>query len=518
MKRSKPLIKSIFAIVLTLITAMACFPVPASANVVTVTDPEQKLQYLYTFNDSVNAIKEKKPSFKYKKTSGMNQSDEAYDYSISSKTAADLSDEARKYLTVIVDAFFDPQKGLVKNFIGALMDTSSPVTEKDIIKGTDTTYFLPLYGEGYLSALTVDDEYTLRTEAVTDILNPENNSLTVRYEFDDTDLEGAKTSSHSKVFDLPSGSIDPVIISGGKLTDSEGPLSEVKFDDFTFDDAYVQAQYNSKNELVNYTQHISYTFKLTFYDMIRVFGAYTDIDLMEIALAIANPILSNTGKPEVTARDVLTDYTIEIRYDITMELSDFDWNPRYFGDVDNNGKIDAYDARSVLRNSVGLEQFKNDESLVYADVDFDGKITASDARHVLRTSVGLEQSFSEVPEGESIKIVVTLPPVEQPEQPEQPENPEEPENPENPEDPENPGTGGGIQLPSTGEVAGSISEFINAIFDIINGFKGEGTSDSEISSIIQMVKDIIANAKDDITDDNEGEGGVIVVPDTSNNP
>lgn len=59
------------------------------------------------------------------------------------------------------------------------------------------------------------------------------------------------------------------------------------------------------------------------------------------------------------------------------------------GDVDYNNKIEAADARLILRASVGLETFDSTKNLI-GDVDFDGKITAADARLALRCSVGLE--------------------------------------------------------------------------------------------------------------------------------
>ena len=60
------------------------------------------------------------------------------------------------------------------------------------------------------------------------------------------------------------------------------------------------------------------------------------------------------------------------------------------GDIDNNGKIEAADARFILRASVGLEKIPSDK-LAFADMDKDNKITAADARLALRTSVGLEK-------------------------------------------------------------------------------------------------------------------------------
>ena len=60
------------------------------------------------------------------------------------------------------------------------------------------------------------------------------------------------------------------------------------------------------------------------------------------------------------------------------------------GDVDGSGDVKAGDARLVLRASVGLETF-TEEQLKLADVDFSGDVKAADARLILRASVGLEE-------------------------------------------------------------------------------------------------------------------------------
>ncbi len=59
------------------------------------------------------------------------------------------------------------------------------------------------------------------------------------------------------------------------------------------------------------------------------------------------------------------------------------------GDVDNNQKITASDARKVLRHSAKLELLA-DDVLDRADVNFDEKINASDARMILRVSAKLD--------------------------------------------------------------------------------------------------------------------------------
>ena len=59
------------------------------------------------------------------------------------------------------------------------------------------------------------------------------------------------------------------------------------------------------------------------------------------------------------------------------------------GDIDDNGKITAADARLVLRASAKLETLSENQKLA-ADVSKDKKITAADARTILRVSAKLE--------------------------------------------------------------------------------------------------------------------------------
>ncbi len=59
------------------------------------------------------------------------------------------------------------------------------------------------------------------------------------------------------------------------------------------------------------------------------------------------------------------------------------------GDVDISDEIDAYDAITILRASIMLENFDALQNIL-ADVNDDGVIDAIDAFEVLRFSVGLE--------------------------------------------------------------------------------------------------------------------------------
>ncbi len=60
------------------------------------------------------------------------------------------------------------------------------------------------------------------------------------------------------------------------------------------------------------------------------------------------------------------------------------------GDINNDGQVQASDARLALRASVGLENLTADQKKA-ADVDSTVGVTAADARLILRASVGLEE-------------------------------------------------------------------------------------------------------------------------------
>ena len=77
------------------------------------------------------------------------------------------------------------------------------------------------------------------------------------------------------------------------------------------------------------------------------------------------------------------------------------------GDVSNDGKVSADDARLVLRCAVGLEILSEEQKAV-ADMDGDKKITASDARIVLRTAVGLENSPAEHTHNYKNETIISL--------------------------------------------------------------------------------------------------------------
>ncbi len=60
------------------------------------------------------------------------------------------------------------------------------------------------------------------------------------------------------------------------------------------------------------------------------------------------------------------------------------------GDVDNDGKVTAADARKILRISAGLEKVSG-QTKINADVNGDGIITAADAHAALLKAAGVTE-------------------------------------------------------------------------------------------------------------------------------
>lgn len=78
------------------------------------------------------------------------------------------------------------------------------------------------------------------------------------------------------------------------------------------------------------------------------------------------------------------------RFGRVRDIFEYVYSTPVLGDVDENGAIDAADARIILRASVGLEEIT--VSLVSrGDIDKDNELTSSDARTILRVAVGLEK-------------------------------------------------------------------------------------------------------------------------------
>lgn len=95
------------------------------------------------------------------------------------------------------------------------------------------------------------------------------------------------------------------------------------------------------------------------------------------------------GEWEVTKQPTISDEGIETRSCACgkVETRKIDKLSVTKGDVNNDGKITAVDARMILQVVAGLKTY--DGEIAVADVNGDGKITAVDARMILQIVAGL---------------------------------------------------------------------------------------------------------------------------------
>ncbi len=294
------------------------------------------------------------------------------------------------------------------------------------------------------------------------------------------------TSTRSKVFSLSDGTIDPIIISGSGTSNK----LDVKFTDFKYGISKVELYFNEDGSLSKYLSEVPYEFTASLYDLLQVLDAvYKNagftLSFVKMGVDLANTILKGLGKTEISAEKVLSEYRLKVNYTVRTVISSFNYKDRLFGDIDGDGSVTVSDARSALRHAVQLEVIKDKSELIYGDVDFDGDIDVADARLILRMAVQLDPTFSEVPDGKEIKIVVTNRP--------QTENTEKPDSSDTADTPDDSGkTDGGDgspEKPDYSELEKFPASVAQAVFDIIN--QTEGTADD----LIEYIKQIVAAAK-----------------------
>lgn len=99
-----------------------------------------------------------------------------------------------------------------------------------------------------------------------------------------------------------------------------------------------------------------------------------------ITMAKTSPEIAESMTNEAVSEEVSTDDS-----DVVIEFDE-----TKYGDVNNDGKINAADARLLLRCSAELEDITV-YILTYGDYNSDGEITAADARTALRISASVEK-------------------------------------------------------------------------------------------------------------------------------
>lgn len=455
------------SILLSAVMLLPCARLFASAAVVTVSDPAAKAQYLSQFNYYANGLKTLMPYLKMTTDLRMTHATTG-----SRVDGEELDESGKKYLAWLLDACIVPGSGMISTYLDMMNDVPRLPKEATFVYGEKRDQRLPFVGKSYVSALNNSDNFILKTEKYGGtLLHPENEKTAIRVEFPRTTLDEVENSSLDKIFELPNISFDAVMVNGNPAPeDADGKLSELKFDEFAYDNAYAQAVFDNEGRLLSFTESIDYIFELSLYDALRLLSAYAGIDWVSIAIGVAEGIFKGLGDGR-TGKDILKNYVIYVTYTNILEITDINWTKRLFGDTDNNGKVDAYDARAILRHSVGRMEnvFENQMNEIYSDIDFDGLITTADARLALRMSVNLDPTFVDVPDGKEVQILfigdVVIP--------DDPIDPDDPVDPDIPVLPDDPGDD-----PHYSDLSTIIATFTQSIIGVIQGAQDENNIDA----------------------------------------
>lgn len=429
--------------------------------------------YVHFFNETVNTIKTELPGATVSYTAGIPENG-IVKYTTDGSEPLDLS--AQNYLGAIFDGMFSKDNSAFRSLIKTVVGAESVKNDTfELHRGTKRNNSVPVYGEDYVSALEPANDY----QVLTDWKKGNEYPSAVKLYFGRSiPLETAKTSSAAAIFNLPDGGVDIKLISGAdKQTASF--LSKVKFDDFSVNDARAVAEYAADGALTRYWTAITYQFSFSYMDAVKIMSAILGFDIYKMVIDTIDIVFDNLGRTGVDADLVLNNLRLSVTYTITVEVKDINYKPRYFGDINDNGSVDAADARAALRHAVGLDVITSSEDQLYADVDFDGAITTADARLILRMAVGQDERYTEVPEGSEIKIVVTEP---------------EPEEPEDDPAVEKPGEEfTGLFNIDPAIMPGDIAQFV---FDTIENFKNaETTSKQDIYDIVDIIKGIVNDSR-----------------------
>lgn len=377
-------------------------------------DESEKEELVALFNDAVNSLKTDMPKAKvtynnYVPEGGITTGEPSPDDPTQASYGEELDEMAQKYLIPVLEGMFNNRSSLTKSFIMALLGDGAAKPESvELHRDAPRDHAIPLYGKKTVSELTPAADYEIVYEE--DDVTGQIKQMGVI--FPSVALEDAADSSLPKVFSLPSGTIDPVILSG-QATGMEARLEGAELTHFTFDNARAVARLGADGKPTYYGSQIDYNFALSFYDCMNLISAVLGYNFYTAVLNTVNVVLTNVGREDLDPESVLRDRSLFVTYRCIVEVTNIDYHSRYFGDIDDDGKVTAADARIALRHAVGLEEIASSTDMIYADMDFDGKVTAADARAILRCSVDLDPLFKEVPEGKEIVIAKTEDPVDE---------------------------------------------------------------------------------------------------------
>ncbi|MBQ6865182.1 MAG: hypothetical protein IJO14_13210 [Clostridia bacterium] len=410
-----------------LLVMLMMFPIAGiradAATVETITDSTLKQAYLTQFNSVVNSVKKNRPGVTIKATGEL----------LTDELAAD--DKMAQLGGIVVQNVFANDNSLTAD----LMDAFSADGNTEKVKVKTVTYDkgeagndkLPVAGKDYVSDLSMDCKFTMKK-----LRSDVKKTTEIMIQFPDCKLTDALSNDMAKVFDLP-------VNTSLNLDEENSVVLEdgvFQIDDIYCTDAYVDIIYDDNMQLVTYTSNITYNVTVRMFTVLEslwpiAFKGLAGLGFNTGEIAKFNPItviMSLIGiftgfDPDAA----LSSSDMFAKYNVKYQMYKLDWTPRYYGDVNGDNRVEADDARAILRAAVGLANFVKASDRHYADMDFNSTISAADARLALRVSVKLEKKFTSY-EMRQEQINGNWEDPEEPEEP--PVVPEEPDVPEIPFD------------------------------------------------------------------------------------
>lgn len=442
-----------------------------------VVSAEDMPAYVDFLNGSLNAMKTELPYAKMTYTAGVPENGIV---KIADGDSEPLEESAKNYVGALFDGLFSEKNSAFRGLLKTVLGSDAVKNDSfELHRGALRNDSVPVYGEKYVSALVPADDFDILVNQKHGEAYPTDIAVV----FPEVALEDVGNSSLPLMFSLPDGGIDMELI-GNADKATQNFLSSVKLSDFKFRDGRVVARYDKNGALTYYGSVITYNFSFSYFEAVKIMGAVLGIDIYKLCMETMNTIFANLGREDISAESILLSRRLSVTYTVKTEITDINFAPRYFGDIDDDGSVSAADSRAALRHTVGLENITATEDLMFGDVDFDGEITPADARLILRMSVGLEETFLEVPEGKEVKIIV----VEQDHSDEEGEEPGEGEEPELPEE---------FRGLFDFDPAISAGGFVQFIFDTIANFENaEGIAKDDIIGIVDIIRGIVNNSRE----------------------
>lgn len=295
-------------------------------------DPGAAESVAELFNVTVNELKKGSPAFTKYTTASM-------DKELASSLQGNLG-----VVTGLVESIIGT-KDIFAGVLDGYNSESNTITES-FEAGNDVKNNISVSGQDYVSCITADDIYDYTVSIYS----------TGRYKMhiDLKDAEGSSAQSGlAHVFDTTDKAFATIELGTTSIN------INVKL---KYTGCYVECSVDRKGNITSYITHMGITFLFQQED-----GTYSSV---------------------MPYFDV--DFEKEgIIYTVTTEYTNFDYNLRYVGDADGDGKVNSTDARLVLRAATNIEPL-SDIAMQYCDVDGNGSLAPGDARLILRAAVQLE--------------------------------------------------------------------------------------------------------------------------------